>query len=104
MGFGIRKNDTVKVLTGRDKGKISKVLFVDRKKNFAIVEKVNMVKRHMKARSQSEPGGILERESKIQISNIRLICPRCNKATRVGAKFTTQGKKVRICRKCDEEI
>ncbi len=102
-GFHIKKNDTVKVIAGKDKGKSGKVLRVIPKKDRAIVEKVNMVKRHMKPNQQTRQGGILEREAPIHISNIMLICSKCTDPTRVGYK-TIDDRKVRYCKKCDEVI
>lgn len=102
-GFHIKKNDTVKVIAGKDKGKSGKVLRVIPKKDRAIVEKVNMVKRHMKPNQQTRQGGILEREAPIHISNIMLICSKCTDPTRVGYK-TIDERKVRYCKKCEELI
>lgn len=102
--FHIKKNDTVKVIAGKDKGKSGKVLRVIPKKTRAIVEKVNMMKRHMKPNQQTRQGGILERESPIQISNLMLICSKCTDPTRVGYKMLDDNRKVRYCKKCHEVI
>ncbi|MEM5787825.1 MAG: 50S ribosomal protein L24 [Syntrophobacteraceae bacterium] len=99
----IKKNDTVRVITGKDKGKSGKVLRVIPKKDRAIVEKINMIKRHMKPNQQSRQGGILEKEAPIHVSNLMVICTKCTDPTRVGYK-TVDDKKVRYCKKCDEVI
>ncbi len=103
-GFHIKKNDTVKVIAGKDKGKSGKVLRVIPKKERAIVEKINMVKRHLKPSQQTRQGGILEREAPIQISNLMLICTKCTDPTRVGYRMLDDDRKVRFCKKCQEVI
>ncbi|ABK17253.1 50S ribosomal protein L24 [Syntrophobacter fumaroxidans] len=102
--YRIKKNDTVMVVTGKDKGKSGKVLRVIYKKDRAIVEKLNMIKRHMKPSQQNRQGGILEKESPIHISNLMLICAKCTDPTRVGYKVLDDNKKVRFCKKCNEVI
>ncbi|MHC1726268.1 MAG: 50S ribosomal protein L24 [Syntrophobacteraceae bacterium] len=104
QSFNIKKNDTVKVITGKDKGKSGKVLRVIPKKDRVIVEKINMVKRHMKPNQQTRQGGILEKEAPIQISNLMLICSKCTDPTRVGYKILDDDRKVRFCKKCQEVI
>ncbi|MBP8626407.1 MAG: 50S ribosomal protein L24 [Syntrophorhabdaceae bacterium] len=101
--YQIRKNDHVMVTTGKDKGKTGKVLRIITKKDRLVVEKVNMIKRHVKA-SQKTKGGIMERESPIHISNVMIYCEKCSKPVRVGRKILEDGKKVRFCKKCDEVI
>lgn len=103
-GYHIKKNDTVKVIAGKDKGKSGKVLRLIPKKDRVIVEKVNMVKRHMKPSQQSRQGGILEKESPIHVSNLMLICSKCTDPTRVGHKVLDDNRKVRYCKKCEEVI
>jgi large subunit ribosomal protein L24 len=103
-GYHIKKNDTVKVIAGKDKGKSGKVLRLIPKKDRVIVEKVNMVKRHMKPSQQARQGGILEKESPIHISNLMLICSKCTDPTRVGYKVLDDNRKVRYCKKCEEVI
>jgi large subunit ribosomal protein L24 len=103
-GFHIKKNDTVKVIAGKDKGKNGKVMRVIPKKDRVIVEKINMVKRHMRPSQQQRQGGILEKESPIHISNLMLICTKCTDPTRVGYKTLDDNRKVRYCKKCDEVI
>lgn len=97
----VRKNDTVVVIAGKDKGKQGKVLKIFPKKKVAIVEGINFFKRHTKANpSRNVKGGILEKEGFINLSNLMVICSECGKAVRVGHKILQDGKKVRICRKC----
>jgi large subunit ribosomal protein L24 len=96
----IRKNDTVQVIAGRDKGKQGRVLQVIPDKNRVVVEGVGVIKRHTKPNPQKNvKGGIVEREASIHASNVMLVCPETGKATRVGAKFLEDGRKVRVARK-----
>ena len=100
----IKKNDTVVVLAGEDKGKTGKVLKVLVEKNRALVEGVNMVSKSTKPSAQNPQGGIVKQEAPIHISNLSLVEPKSGKATRVGIKVTEDGKKVRIAKKSGEEI
>ena len=100
----IKKNDTVVVLAGEDKGKTGKVLKVLVEKNRALVEGVNMVSKSTKPSAQNPQGGIVKQEAPIHISNLSLVDPMSGKATRVGIKVTEDGKKVRIAKKSGEEI
>ena len=101
--YRIRKDDKVMVITGKDAGKIGKVLKILRKKDRVLVEKVNMAKRHMRANPyRQQPGGIMEKEMPIHVSNLMLVCSACAKPTRVGYRYTEDGKKVRFCKKCNE--
>ena len=100
----IKKNDIVKIIAGNYRGKKGKVLKVYPRRNRLIVEGVNFVKRHTRPKSQTDPGGIQEREGPIDVSNVMLICPKCSAPTRVGMYFTEDGSKVRICCKCREMI
>ena len=98
----IRRNDTVIVVTGRDRGKRGRVLKVLPIKNRLVVEGVNMIKRHTRPNPQRNiKGGIVEREAALHASNVQLVCPECGKLTRVGRKLLGDGRKVRICRKCE---
>lgn len=103
-----KKNDTVKVIGGRDAGKQGRVLSVNREKGTLLVEHVNMVKRHTRPNpAQQIKGGIAERESSIHASNVMLFCPSCNKGVRVGHKVETTGgkaRRTRICRKCGASL
>ena len=97
----VRKNDTVIVLSGKDRGKQGKVLRVMPSKGTAIVERVNFTKRHTRANPQKNvKGGILEREAPIGLSKLQVICPSCGEQTRVGGRMTAEGRE-RICKKCD---
>ena len=101
----IKTGDTVMLITGDDKyrGKTGKVLEVSPKEGKAIVEGINIVKKHAKPRKAGDPSGIIETESAIYVSKLMLVCPKCSKATRVGHKIE-DGKKVRVCKKCGAEI
>ena len=100
----IKKDDKVKVIAGKDKGKIGKVLKVIRKKNRLLVENVNMVKRHAKPSAQNRQGGIIEGEAPIHWSNLMLMCSKCMAPTRIKIQLLDDGKKVRSCSKCEEII
>lgn len=100
----IKKDDKVKVIAGKDKGKVGKVLKVNGKKNRLLVENINVVKRHTKPNAQNRQGGILESEALIHWSNVMLMCNKCIEPVRVKTKTLDDGKKVRICRKCSEII
>lgn len=100
----IKKDDKVKVVTGKDKGKIGKVLKIDRKKKRLVVEKINIMKRHTKPSAQNRQGGIIEAEAPIHWSNVMLMCNKCLKPVRIKTQMLDDGKKVRICRKCKESI
>ncbi len=98
----IRKNDNVLVITGKNRGARGRVLKIDPTKNRLIVEGVNIIKRHTKPNPQKNiKGGVVEREASIHASNVQLVCPECGKQTRVGRKILGDGRKVRICRKCE---
>ncbi len=100
MALGIRKNDTVTIISGRDKGKRGRVLIVDKIKGTIVVENCNFVKRHTRAIPQKNiKGGILEKEAPMPISKVKLFCPECQNPTSVKAKFE-EGKKFRSCKKC----
>ncbi len=103
MKLKIKTGDTVKVIAGEEKGKEGKVLRVDREKNRAIVEGLNLVKKHTKPNAQNPQGGIVEKEASIHISNLSLIDPKTKKATRVGFEVK-DGKKVRISKKSNVVI
>ena len=99
----IRKDDTVVVLSGRDKGREGKVLSVDPKNDKLIIEGVSVAKRHKKPRKQGEPGGIIKLETPVYASKVMRVCPKCSKPTRHAVKVTNSGK-VRVCKKCGAEI
>ena len=100
----IRKNDTVLVIVGKDKGKKGKVRRALPKQEKVVVDGINMVKRHSKTRGQARQGGIIEMEAPLRISNVMLICNKCDKPTRVGFRLLGSGKKTRVCRTCYEVI
>lgn len=100
----IKKNDKVKVIAGKDKGKIGKVLRVIRKKERILVEKVNIIKRHTRPNAKNRQGGILESEAPIPWGNVMLMCSKCMSATRLTRKALEDGKKIRSCAKCGEAI
>jgi large subunit ribosomal protein L24 len=98
----IRKNDNVLVITGKNRGTRGRVLKVDPAKNRLVIEGVNMIKRHTKPNPQKNiKGGVVEREASVHASNVQLVCPECGKQTRIGRKILGDGRKVRICRKCE---
>jgi len=100
--INLRKNDTVQVLTGRDAGKQGKVLKILREKNRVIVQGVGFTKKHTRPNPQRNiKGGIAEREAPIHASNVMIVCGECGERTRIGSKALADGKKARICRKCD---
>jgi large subunit ribosomal protein L24 len=97
----IRKGDTVRVISGRDRGKTGRVLSVDAAKRCVFVEHANMVKRHTRPNpAKNIKGGIVEREGPMDVSNVMLVCPRCNKPSRVGHQKLADGTQVRVCRRC----
>jgi len=101
----IKKEDQVQVLAGRDKGKTGRVLRVFPARGRAIVENINVVRRHTRQNPQRNiQGGIVEREAPIHLSNLKVLCPECGGAVRVSAQYLGDGKKVRICKSCDGTI
>jgi large subunit ribosomal protein L24 len=102
--WGIKKNDLVMVIAGRDKGKTGKVLRVLPENGRATVERLNIVKRHSKPRGAASPGGIVEKEAPMDISNLMFFCERCNAPVRVGYKIAADKSKTRVCRSCHESL
>ena len=100
----IRKNDTVLVITGKDRGKKGKVRFVHNKKDRVTVEGVNFIKRHMRAMRQVRQAGIIEREAPIHVSNVMLLCSKCSQPARIGFRTLQDGRRVRFCRSCGEVV
>ena len=92
----IRKNDSVMVIAGKERGKTGKVLKVLLDKDAVIIERTNMVKRHTKPRGPQQPGGIVEKEARIHASNIMIMCDKCNAPVRIGHKILADGEKIRI--------
>lgn len=100
----IKKNDMVKVIAGNARGMEGKVLKVFPDTNRIIVEKVNLIKRHTRQTGQGQQGGIIEKEASIDVSNVVLVCPKCNRPTRTGMTRLADGRKVRQCKKCRETL
>ncbi|MBI5099913.1 MAG: 50S ribosomal protein L24 [Nitrospirae bacterium] len=104
MGLGIKKNDTVLIIRGDEKGKKGRVKAVQMEKNRLLVESVNMIKKHMKPSKKQTQGGIIEKEAPIHRSNVMLLCSKCNKPTRISHNILENGNKIRVCKKCGEVI
>lgn len=103
--YQVRKNDMVMVIAGRERGKTGKVLRMLPDEGRLIVERLNMVKRHSKPRGATSPGGIVEKEAPIHISNVMVFCERCNAPVRVGIKRAPgDGTRARVCRRCGEQL
>ena len=100
----IRSEDTVEVITGADKGVRAKVQRVIPKHNKVVVEGVNKVYKHLRRSQKNPQGGRLSKEMPIAMSNVLLVCPRCGKAARTGAKVNADGSKARFCKKCKADI
>ncbi len=101
----VRKNDNVVVVAGKDRGKRGRVLRVLPSRNRLVIEGVNLVKRHTRPNPQQNiKGGIVEREGSLHASNVQIVCPECGAATRIGHQLLGDGRKVRICRKCDGAV
>lgn len=101
--FHVKSGDKVAVMTGKDKNKTGKIVKIDTKNNGAIVEGLNVIKRHTRARS-NQPGSVVEKEALIQISNIMLFCEKCSKPVKAKSSLLEDGKKVRVCKKCGESF
>ena len=100
----IRKNDQVLVIAGKDKGKKGKVRFAYPREEKIIVEGVNFIKKHARARGQARQAGIIEREAPMNVSNVMLLCAKCGKPARIASRTLDDGKRVRYCRACQEVI
>jgi large subunit ribosomal protein L24 len=96
----LQKNDQVEVIAGKDKGRVGKILRIDRARSRAVVERINMIKKHRKPVDAQHPGEIIEREAPIHISNLMLVCPECTETVRTGKKMLEDGVKVRVCKRC----
>ena len=101
--MNVKKGDTVQVITGKDKGQTGKVISVLPKEGKVVVEKVNIVSRHVKARKQGDESGIIQKEAPLYASKVMLYCPKCSRGVRTGRKVEGD-KKVRICKRCGAEI
>ncbi len=102
--YRIRKNDMVMVIAGRDRGKTGKVLKVLPDAGRVLIERLNIVKRHSKPRGAASPGGIVEKEAPLDISNVMFFCERCNAPVRLGVKVAADQSRTRICRRCGEAV
>ncbi|HEB30110.1 MAG TPA: 50S ribosomal protein L24 [Spirochaetes bacterium] len=100
----VKKNDKVKILTGKDNGKTGKVLFVDKKKGAVIIEGLNVVKKTKRPDQQNQKGGIIDIEAPVRLSNVMVVCTKCSKPIRVKKRELDDGKRVRICGKCGEML
>jgi len=102
--MSIRHGDTVRVLGGKDRGKTGRVIRAYPKRGMVLVQSVNFIKRHTRPSQRNQRGGVVEREAPMPVSNVMLICDRCNRATRIEHTFLEDGTKVRRCKKCGEVI
>jgi large subunit ribosomal protein L24 len=100
----IISSDTVQIIAGKDKGKTGKVIRADHTARKIVVEKVNIVTKHIKKRADGTPGQIVKFEKPIDVSNVKIICPNCKKPVRVGYRKLQNGKKARFCKKCNEGV
>jgi large subunit ribosomal protein L24 len=100
----IKKGDTVMVISGRERGKTGKVLSLRPVEGKVTVEKLNIIKRHTKPSQKIRQGGIIEREAPMSLANVMFLCGNCNKATRLGIRILEDGRRVRVCRKCNEVV
>ena len=104
MKANLKKDDTVLVIAGKERGKSGKVVRVIRDRDKVLVERINMIKRHRKPAGPQNPGGIVEKEAALDVSNVMLLCSSCDKPTRVGRKELENGAHVRVCRNCGEVV
>ena len=100
----IKKDDTVLIITGKDRGKAGRILQVSKKSGRVLIENINIIQKHMAPNQKYQQGGIIKKEASINISNIMLKCNKCNQATRVEHVNLEDGRKVRVCKKCSEII
>jgi len=103
-GAHVRRGDLVGVIAGRERGKRGKVLRVLTDRNRVLVEKVNMVKKHQRPTQKLRQGGIIEREGPLALSNVLLVCGRCDRPVRTGITVLADGRKVRVCKRCHEPV
>ncbi|MBI4844657.1 MAG: 50S ribosomal protein L24 [Nitrospirae bacterium] len=104
MGLTVKREDTVLVISGDDKGKRGRVLEVFPGKGKLVIERINIIKKHMKPNNKYKQGGIIEKEAPVHISNVMLICSKCGEPVRIGNKALENGVRVRTCNKCGEVI
>jgi large subunit ribosomal protein L24 len=103
-GLHVKRGDTVAVLTGKERGKRGKVLRVLPERRRVIVEKVNMIKKHQRPTQKLRQGGIIEREGSLDLSNVMVVCTKCDRPARTGIRQLAEGKKVRVCKRCGEIV
>jgi large subunit ribosomal protein L24 len=101
--FRVKKGDTVEVVQGKENGKRGKVLHVLAAEERIVVERVNFIKRHIRPSKKQPQGGVIEREASMHISNVKLVCPSCNQAVRVGVRMEGEDK-IRFCKKCNVQV
>ncbi|MDD4081396.1 MAG: 50S ribosomal protein L24 [Eubacteriales bacterium] len=104
MKVHVKSKDEVIVIAGKDKGQKGKILAVNPKTGRVTVEGVAMVTKHQKSRAQGQPGGLIHKEAPIDASNVMLVCQKCGKPSRAGRRILDDGKKIRTCKKCGEQI
>jgi len=100
----VKKGDLVMVIAGKDRGKSGRIIRVFPKKERVMVERLNMVKRHLRPSPTTGQGGIVEKEAPIHVSNVMIICSKCNRPTRVGKRILEDGTKIRVCKRCGESL
>ncbi|MCJ7665428.1 MAG: 50S ribosomal protein L24 [Actinobacteria bacterium] len=100
----IKKNDRVKIIKGKDRGKLGKVLRINNQNGKVFVEGANIMIKHTRQKDQSKPGGVIKKEGPISISNVKVVCPNCGKPARMGFDVSGSGQKSRICKKCNQQI
>jgi len=104
VGLGIKKNDTVILISGDEKGKSGRVLSILPSKDRVIIERLNMIKKHMRQSKTYSQDGIIEKEAPVYMTKVMLVCPKCSKPTRIGNTILENGKKIRSCKKCGEVV
>ena len=100
----IKKNDKVKIVKGKDRGKSGKILRIIREDGTVYVKGANIVSKHIRQQDQNKPGGIIKKEGPINVANVRVICPNCSKPVRIGFEVNGLGEKARVCKKCKQQI
>ena len=100
----LRVNYKVEVIAGKDKGRVGKILRIEKENNRLIVERINLIKKHQKATEATQSGQIIEKEAGLHVSNVMLVCPECSETVRIGKKLLEDGTKVRMCKKCKATI
>lgn len=104
MAARVKRNDTVEVIAGKDRGRRGSVRQVLRKQDRVIVTGLNMVKKHLRSQNPTTPSGIIDLEAPLHVSNVQLVCPSCDRAVRVGFRVLDEGRKTRVCKRCGDAI